>query len=77
MNNETETTTMDPNDPKRWTQRQRQRKWTSPRFANDETTTAGIWVRTKAGCRECGQTFDVIANPDDGEWLYGHDCEAS
>jgi hypothetical protein len=43
---------------------------------NDETTTAGVWVRTKAGCRECGQTFDVIANPDDGEWFYGHDCEA-
>ena len=39
MNNETETTTMDPNDPKRWTQRQRQRKWTSSRFSNDKKET--------------------------------------
>ena len=43
---------------------------------NDETTTAGIWVRTRATCQECGRVFDLMDDIDADEWYYGHDCEA-
>jgi hypothetical protein len=42
---------------------------------NGNNNGAGVFVRTRAKCQECGRVFDLMDEDDAGEWFYGHDCE--
>lgn len=34
-------------------------------------------VETKMVCSECLRVFDLLAEADAEDWIYGHDCEVA